>query len=125
MFGGKVAERWTFFFETDSPNVGKSLGDRTSNPTGAKDAGNIYIQDAYVTYNQADWLKVDAGMMLIPLGHNHNQSAAMLLPVDYGAYSFTEGSPHRCESRRVTTACRRADTRSASTSSTAWACSPA
>jgi hypothetical protein len=93
MFGGQVAERWTFFFETDSPNVGKTLGDKASNPTGAKDAGNIYIQDAYVTYNQADWLKVDTGMMLTPLGHNHNQSAAMLLPVDYGAYSCTEGSP--------------------------------
>ena len=93
MFGGKVAERWTFFFETDSPNIGKTLGDKASNPTGAREAGNIYIQDAYLTYNQADWLKVDAGMMLIPLGHNHNQSAAMLLPVDYGAYSFTEGAP--------------------------------
>ncbi len=93
MFGGKVAERWTFFFETDSPNVGKTLGDKASNPTGAREAGNIYIQDAYLTYNQADWLKVDAGMMLIPLGHNHNQSAATLLPIDYGAYSCTEGSP--------------------------------
>jgi hypothetical protein len=93
MFGGKVADKWTFFFETDSPNVGKTTGDKTSNPTGAKEAGNIYIQDAYVTYNQGDAFKVDAGMMLIPLGHNHNQSAATLLPIDYGAYSFAESTP--------------------------------
>jgi len=32
-------------------------------------------------------------MILIPLGHNHNQSAATLLPVDYGPYSFTESAP--------------------------------
>jgi hypothetical protein len=92
MFGGKVADRWTFFFETDSPNVGKATGDKVSNPNGAKDTGPIYIQDAYVTYSQADWLKVDTGMILIPLGHNHNQSAATLLAVDYGPYSCSENS---------------------------------
>jgi hypothetical protein len=92
MFGGKVTDRWTFFFETDSPNVGKTTGDKASNPNGIKDTGSIYIQDAYLTYNQGDWLKIDTGMMLIPLGHNHNQSAATLLAVDYGAYTFSESS---------------------------------
>ena len=92
LFGGKIAEKWTFFFETDSPNIGKAAPDKTANPTGAKDAGNIYIQDAYLTYNQSDGFKVDAGMILIPLGHNHGQSAATLLPIDYGPYSFTEGA---------------------------------
>jgi len=93
IFGGKVADRWTFFFETDSPNLGKSTGSATTNPTGAKDAGSIYIQDAYVTYNASDAFKVDTGMIIIPLGHNHNQSAATLLPVDFGPYSFTESTP--------------------------------
>jgi hypothetical protein len=92
VFGGKVSDKWTFFFETDSPNVGKATGDKTTNPTGIKDAGNIYVQDAYFTYNESDSVKVDAGMILIPLGHNHNQSAATLLPVEYGPYSFTEGT---------------------------------
>ena len=32
-------------------------------------------------------------MMLVPLSHNHNQSAATLLPVDYGPYTFTESTP--------------------------------
>jgi hypothetical protein len=88
IFGGKVADKWTFFVETDSPNLGKGTG-----ATGVKDTGTIYIQDAYLTFNQSDAFKVDAGMIMIPLGHNHNQSAASLLPVDYGPYSFTESSP--------------------------------
>jgi hypothetical protein len=93
LFGGKISDKWTFFVETDSPNVGKATPDKTANPTGAKDAGFMYIQDAYFTYNESDAFKVDAGMILIPLGHNHNQSAATLLPVDYGPYTFTEGTP--------------------------------
>ena len=93
MFGGKISDRWTFFVETDSPNLGKATPDRTANPTGAKDAGNIYLQDAFFTYNASDMFKVDAGLILVPLSHNHNQSAATLLPVDYGAYSFTESTP--------------------------------
>jgi Phosphate-selective porin O and P len=93
MFGGKVGDKWTFFFETDDPNLGKATPDLATNPTGAKDAGNMYIQDAYVTYNASDLFKVDAGLILVPLGHNHNQSAATLLPVDYGPYSFTESGP--------------------------------
>jgi hypothetical protein len=92
LFAGKVSDKWTFFVETDSPNVGKAAVDKASNPTGAKDAGFIYIQDAFFTYNEGDAFKVDAGMILVPLGHNHNQSAGMLLPVDYGAYSFTESA---------------------------------
>jgi hypothetical protein len=91
LFGGRVSEKWTFFLETDSPNLGKATGDKTTNPNGTKDSGSIYIQDAYVTYNEGDVFKVDAGMILIPLGHNHNQSAATLLPVDYGLYALIEG----------------------------------
>jgi hypothetical protein len=93
MFGGKVSDKWMFFVETDSPNLGKATPDLTANPTGAKDAGSIYVQDAFVTYNASDTFKVDAGMIIIPLGHNHTQSAATLLPVDFGPYSFTESTP--------------------------------
>jgi hypothetical protein len=92
LFGGTVAGKWTFFFETDSPNVGKATTDKTANPTGAKDAGFMYLQDAYVTYNHNDAVKIDSGMLLTPLGHNHGQSAATLLPVDYGPYTFTESA---------------------------------
>jgi hypothetical protein len=93
IFGGKISDRWTFFFETDSPNLGKSTGDRASNPNGAKDTGSVYVQDAYFTYTQRDAFKVDVGMIMVPLGHNHNQSATTLLPVDYGGCTFLEAAP--------------------------------
>jgi hypothetical protein len=92
LFGGKIADNWTFFLETDSPNLGKSNPDLAANPTGAKDAGFIYLQDAFVTYNHGDAFKVDAGMMLLGLSHNHLQSAATLLPVDYSPYTFLEST---------------------------------
>ncbi len=88
LFGGEVSDTWTFFVDTDSPNLGKA-----TTATGVKDTGSIYIQDAYVTYNDGDAFKVDVGMILVPLGHNHGQSAATLLPVDYGPYSFSESAP--------------------------------
>ena len=88
LFGGKIADKWTYFFETDSPNVGKATG-----TAGAKDAGNIYMQDAFVTYNHADAFKVDVGMLLLAQSRNHIQSAASLLPVEYSPYTFVESTP--------------------------------
>ena len=87
LFGGHLTEKWSFFFETDSPNVGKA------NPAGTKDAGTVYIQDALVTYTHSAAFKVDVGLQLLPLSHNHEQSAATLLPVDYGPYTFLESGP--------------------------------
>jgi hypothetical protein len=87
LFGGKISDKWTYFFETDSPNVGKA------NAAGVKESGYLYMQDAFVTYNHSDSVKVDVGMMLPALGRNNAQSAATLLPVDYGAYTFIEASP--------------------------------
>ena len=56
VFGGKVSDKWTFFFETDDPNLGKATA-------GVKDAGFMYIQDAFVTYNYRDAFKIDAGLI--------------------------------------------------------------
>jgi hypothetical protein len=36
LLGGKINDQWSFFFETDSPNLGKGTG-----TTGAKDAGDM------------------------------------------------------------------------------------
>jgi hypothetical protein len=90
LFGGQITENWTFFFETDSPNLGKANPDLAANPTGAKDAGFMYLQDAFVTYNHGSMFKVDAGEILLGMDHNHLQSAATLMPVDYGPYTFLE-----------------------------------
>lgn len=89
MFGGKFTEKWSFFIETDSPNLGKS------DNAGNKDAGDVYIQDAYFTYEHSDLVKVDAGMILIPFARNSSQSAATHLAQDYGPYSFLASAPTR------------------------------
>jgi hypothetical protein len=87
LFGGRISDRWSFFFETDSPNVGKA------NASGVKDASDIFIQDVYLTYSWSDALKMDAGMLLFPLSRQHGQSAALLLALDYAPYAFVESGP--------------------------------
>jgi len=87
LFGGKLAEKWSYFFETDSPNLGKS------DAAGVKNAGDVYIQDFYVTYEQSKEFKVDFGMILIPLSRNSTQSAVTHLTSDYGPYSFLNSGP--------------------------------
>ena len=82
LFGGQLADKWSFFFETDSPNLGKA------NAQGVKNEADIFIQDFFVTYSHSDAFKVDVGLLLLPLSHNHGQSAATLLPVDYCPYTF-------------------------------------
>lgn len=87
LFGGKLSEKWTFFFETDSPNLGKS------DASGAKNTGDVFIQDFFVTYEQSTAFKLDMGLILIPLTRNSQQSAATLLASDYGPYSFLASGP--------------------------------
>ena len=70
LVGGSVSERWSFFLETDSPNLGKG-NPNTGATSGVKDAGDMYLQDAYVTYTQHDGFKIDAGMLLLP----HSETA--------------------------------------------------
>ncbi len=87
IFGGNVSEKWSYFIETDSPNLGKG------NPDGTKDAGNVFIQDVILTWSAGDAFKVDTGELLLPLSHNTQQSAASLLAVDYGPNSFNASTP--------------------------------
>ncbi len=81
LLGGTYSEQWSFFLETDSPNLGKGKTDGTKTE-------DFFIQDVFLTYSSGDAFKVDAGMMLLPLSHNHVESAGALLPVDYGPYTF-------------------------------------
>ena len=90
MLGGKIGEKWTFFIETDSPNLGKGDGN------GGKVSSDIFIQDAFFTYSHNNAFRVDVGQILIPLSHNSQQSAATLLPVDYSPFSFLNSSPTHC-----------------------------
>lgn len=84
---GKTSERTSFFFETDVPNLGKGT------TTGAKTDNTMFLQDVHLSQRMCSHFQVDVGMLLVPLSHNSTQSAASLLAVDYGAYSFLNSTP--------------------------------
>ncbi|HYN41368.1 MAG TPA: porin, partial [Thermoanaerobaculia bacterium] len=79
--GGQVAKNVTFFFETDSPNLGKVVN-------GAKVTTGMIVQDAFLSWKLADEFTVDAGLILTGISHNSLQSAASLISIDYGPHSF-------------------------------------
>ena len=84
--GGKINPKLSFFVESDSANLGK-IG-----PDGRRTA-DFYLQDAFLTYKFRPEIQIDAGMLLVAASHNSGQSAATLLPIDYGAYSFLASDP--------------------------------
>lgn len=87
LFGGQVAKNVTFFVETDAPNLGKTLaGGKNISP-------GVIVQDAYGEFKARDAFAVDAGLMFVPFSRNSLQSAASLLPIDYGANTFAQSGP--------------------------------
>jgi hypothetical protein len=77
----------SFFVETDAPNLGKTV-------SGVKDIQPpVLVQDAYAEFRFADTFTLDAGLMFIPFSRNGLQSAGTLLPIDYGAYTFSDSAP--------------------------------
>lgn len=87
LFGGQVAKNVTLFVETDAPNLGKVL------PGGTNISPAVNVQDAYGEFLLHHALAIDAGLMFVPFSRNSLQSAASLLPIDYGAYTFTQTGP--------------------------------
>jgi len=83
----KLDEELTVFIQTDSPNLGKGA------PSGTKDTGDVFLQDVVATWNPAQQFHLDGGLLLTEQTYNHNQSAASLLAVDYGAFTFDESTP--------------------------------
>jgi hypothetical protein len=91
--GGQVAKDVSFFFMTDNPNLGKSTQTLTSGTTGVKAPGTGFIiQDAYLEWKIANEFMIQGGLILIPLCRNCNSSAASLLSIDYGTWSFQESA---------------------------------
>jgi Phosphate-selective porin O and P len=96
LFGGQVAKNVTFFVETDAPNLGKTV-------SGVKDIQPpVLVQDAYAEIRFADAFMLDAGLMFIPFSRNGLQSAGTLLPIDYGAYTFSDSAPTQSTTGRDT-----------------------
>ncbi len=87
LFGGQVAKNVSFFAETDSVNLGKTL------PSGKNIQPSVILQDVFAEYKVVDAFALDVGLMFIPLSRNGLQSAASLLPIDYGANTFNQGGP--------------------------------
>jgi hypothetical protein len=81
--GGQLAKDVTFFFMTDNPNLGKAVGATAKAP-----GTGFIIQDAFLEWKPANEFILDAGLILIPLCRNCLQSAAALLSLDYGTWSF-------------------------------------
>lgn len=87
LFGGQVAKNVTFFVETDAPNLGKTL------PGGKNISPSLVVQDAYGEFKLHNAFALNAGLMFVPFSRNSVQSAATLLPIDYGAYTFSTSGP--------------------------------
>jgi len=96
MFGGQVTKNVTFFVETDSPNLGKTL------VTGTNIQPPMILQDAYAELKATSVFSVDAGLMFVPFSRNFLQSAASLLPIDYGAYTYSQSGPTESSTGRDT-----------------------
>jgi len=96
LFGGQVAKNITFFVETDSANLGRTVNGAKNIPS------TTIIQDAFGEFKASDAFAVDAGLMFVPFSRNSVQTAATLLPIDYGAYTFTQSGPTQSSTGRDT-----------------------
>jgi hypothetical protein len=96
LFGGDVARNVAFFVETDAPNLGRTL------PAGKNITPSVIVQDAFASVRAADAFTLDAGLMFVPFSRNSIQSAATLLPIDYGAYTYATSAPTQSATGRDT-----------------------
>ncbi len=73
MVWGTASKEIGFFVDTDEPNIGKGGTFSTSS----------FIQDAFLTYSFMPELRIDAGLMLVPLSHHTLEGATSLNALDY------------------------------------------
>ena len=89
LVGGQVAKDVTFFFQTDSGNLGKV------NPaTGVKQTNTGFvIQDAWISWKLNDAFILDAGHFLVPLSRNILQSTLSFFTLDISPTSTVMAGP--------------------------------
>ncbi|MBI5439748.1 MAG: hypothetical protein HY900_00895 [Deltaproteobacteria bacterium] len=87
LMGGQVAKDVTFFFQTDSGNLGK-----VTNGVKATNTGFI-IQDAWVSWKVDDAFILDAGLFLVPLSRNILQSTLSFYTLDISPTSTIMAGP--------------------------------
>ncbi len=83
--GGKLASKVKLFVDSDTPYMGEHNAVWSMPAT--------YLQDLIVTFEFKAAFQVDAGLLLVPGSYNGTQSAASLLAVGYGPYSFLASAP--------------------------------
>lgn len=88
MVSAKYTDKLYFFFDTDTPNLGKDGNWGTvTDPTTGKVTTDFsqYVQDAWVEYNVAPYLQIDSGLILVPFSYHGYQGATSLMMSDYHA----------------------------------------
>ncbi|MFN7986408.1 MAG: porin [Thermoanaerobaculia bacterium] len=87
LVGGSVAKDVTFFFQTDSGNLGKVTNGVKATSTG------FVIQDAWVSWKLDDAFILDAGLFLVPLSRNILQSTLSFYTLDISPTSTVMAGP--------------------------------
>jgi hypothetical protein len=88
LVGGNISRSTSLFFESDAPNIGKVSA------SGTKLSGvSMYVQDAYVQQTFCPEVSLVAGLQLVGITRNSLQSAASLMALNYGTYSFVPTGP--------------------------------
>jgi hypothetical protein len=75
MVWGTASKEIGFFVDTEEANLGK----------GGTFSTFTFIQDAFLTYSFMPELRIDAGLMLVPLSHHTLEGATSLNALDYHA----------------------------------------
>jgi Phosphate-selective porin O and P len=90
ILAGNIAKDLSFFFQTDNPNMGATVGTATK----ALNAGFL-VQDAFGEWKILgnDYLILDAGKMLMPFTRNSLQSTSSHLALDGGTWTFLQSAP--------------------------------
>lgn len=83
---GKIARRLKFFVDSDAPHLGVHTDNRPLKR-------EMFLQDLAVTYEVRPEFQVEGGLLMVPLSYNTSQSAASLLAVGYGPYTFLASTP--------------------------------
>jgi hypothetical protein len=83
--GGNITRKIRFFADSDTPNLGRTVGGERQHAT--------YLQDLIVTYAARDEIQIEAGILMVPVSYNSLQSAASLLALGYGPTSFLSSAP--------------------------------
>jgi len=96
LVGGQVAKDVTFFFQTDSPNLGKVVN-------GAKvTTSGFLVQDAFLSWKLDDAFILEGGLFLVPLSRNVLQSTLSFYTLDISPTSAVMAAPTQTNGLRDT-----------------------